>query len=115
MSCTGLHTFGDMNALDIIDEYAFKGCDKLETVGRMDALHTIGYGAFLGCTALRHFHIPQTMDMVFRRAFSGCDQLRVTVASGDFSFICADETLRAKIATDPRVNFESNNMVIVVA
>lgn len=68
------NAFNDM----IIDNYAFRGCEKLATIEFVagSRVTTIGEGAFMGCKDIVSFEIPATVTQIKASAFADCTGLK---------------------------------------
>ena len=58
--------------VEVIEPYAFAGCDEIEHIVLPSTLKEIGEGAFLGCAALRELVIPEGVKAIGDLAFWGC-------------------------------------------
>lgn len=64
------------DAVETIDEMAFKDCSVLRTVSLGNGLRTIGTGAFASCMLLRRVEFGMNLKSIGQRAFYGCWNLR---------------------------------------
>lgn len=55
--------------VDIINAYAFEGCENLSEVKLSDSLTTLGADAFYNCYALKSLHLPDTLVNIGTCAF----------------------------------------------
>lgn len=58
--------------VEIIEPYAFAGCNDIAYVELPSTLREIGEGAFLDCVSLRELTIPQGVKTIGDLAFHGC-------------------------------------------
>ena len=54
---------------DVINAYAFEGCENLTEVKLSDSLTTLGADAFYNCNALKSLHLPDTLVNIGTCAF----------------------------------------------
>lgn len=58
--------------VEVIEPYAFAGCDELVRVELPSTLKEIGEGAFLGCVQLREMTVPDGVQKIGEFAFWDC-------------------------------------------
>lgn len=58
--------------VEVIEPYAFAGCDELVRVELPSTLKEIGEGAFLGCVQLRELTVPDGVGRIGELAFWNC-------------------------------------------
>ncbi len=75
--CKNLEKLVTTGTLDVINDYAFEGCEKLQ---HLDSdVRTIGLGAFAGCKALEDFKSRDNLYWVRDSAFAGCENLKSVI------------------------------------
>ena len=71
------------DAVEEIDEEAFRGCTVLQSVTIPEGMLEIGESAFEGCSGLRSVTIPSSVMCIDSQTFFGCTSLRsVRIAEG---------------------------------
>lgn len=89
-----LESFQAYNGLEVIEDYAFWGCDKLTDVALATSLKTIRHWAFSECRALKKVYIPKNVTGIGQGAFAGCTSLEsIVVTSDNNSFSSKDGVL----------------------
>lgn len=58
--------------VEIIEPYAFAGCNEIAHVELPSTLKVIGEGAFLDCVMLREINVPEGVQMIGDLAFFNC-------------------------------------------
>ena len=58
--------------IEVIEPYAFAGCDELARIELPSTLKEIGEGAFLGCVHLREINVPVSVEKIGELAFWNC-------------------------------------------
>lgn len=58
--------------VEVIEPYAFAGCDEISYIELPSTLKTIGEGAFLGCVSLRSLTVPEGVETIGDLAFYDC-------------------------------------------
>ena len=61
--------------IDVIDNYAFDGCDHLKSIVIPDGVHTIKLYAFANCKDLKTITLPASLMTIESSAFIDCISL----------------------------------------
>ena len=70
-------------SVQLLDPYAFYGCEKLKTVVLEEGVTDIGRSAFRDCTALTSVTLPESLLSIGKNAFDGCTKLEaITIPAG---------------------------------
>lgn len=78
--------------VEIIDDGAFKNCEKLKEISLPEGLSRIGYGAFSGCNNLVSITIPDSVTSLSDSVFDFCTSLKeLHIGSGLTSIVDVDE------------------------
>ena len=71
------------DGVDMISNYAFRGCEQLTTISIPNTVTWIGYNAFSECKSLVSISIPNSVTNLGEFAFFGCSSLEsVSIGSG---------------------------------
>lgn len=74
INSTGLKHVKLSNAITVIPDRAFSGCEWLESIEYAD-LTSIGEESFVDCRGLLSFNFPSTLKSIGVRAFDACENL----------------------------------------
>ncbi len=87
----------NLPSVNIVERFAFAGCEALTDVKFGDKLETIGGRAFGNCRSLERITLPLKYDMIedddddddyYKDVFQGCDNLRhVDLLGGVHEFV----------------------------
>ena len=65
------------NSVELISDYAFRGCTNMQSVKLPDNVRVIEDYAFVDCSSLYDIHWPLSLEKVGDSSFSGCTGLKV--------------------------------------
>ncbi|MDE5765989.1 MAG: leucine-rich repeat protein, partial [Clostridia bacterium] len=85
--------------VDLVSQYAFKGCKSITSVKISEGITYIGTNAFKGCSSLVSVTIPKSVTFVGDDAFSGCTGLTGVYIS-DLSAWCQIDFGRSQATAD---------------
>ena len=91
--CVNLETLLGFDAVENIDEYAFKNCVKLtgfNAVGEIllpESLESVGEGAFYNCDSIIEVVFPESFERVGNYAFYTCDNLFRIICPSSIDYI----------------------------
>ena len=101
------HTFDviELDSVEIIGDYAFKGCEELKKIYMSEELEHIGNCAFCNCSGLVEiYYSSENLRSIGEYAFSGCKGLVFELALpegletiGDFAFSGCDMITRISL------------------
>lgn len=84
------NTKGEVNIQDgteVIESYAFYGCNNIETVMIPDSVKEIGVGAFKGCRNLQYVRLGKGIKKIRENCFYLCKNLQTVDCDGDIEYI----------------------------
>lgn len=98
------------SSIEIIDTYAFNGCEALGSITLSSKLSTINSYAFRDCTSLEEISIPKSVTSISSNAFYGCSKLKnINVENGNTKYYSINGivyTQDGKVFIKPPANTE---------
>lgn len=79
---TSLETVVLPSTLQVIEEYAFNGCDELQSINLEEGLEIIGDYTFGGCTNLKNIDLPTSLTTLGFSCFSRSGLVSITIPEG---------------------------------
>lgn len=76
------------NGIEVIDDYAFLGCEKLGSIVIPSSVQKVGKGAFYGCESLLALTLPDGVVMIGEAAFQNCRSINTFGIPPSVSVIC---------------------------